>query len=35
VARLAGGALLGAGWGASKKLGEIDEKKPSSRDKEA
>ncbi|MCU0253895.1 MAG: hydrogenase small subunit [Acidobacteria bacterium] len=35
VAGLAGGALLGAGWVASKKLGEIDEKKPSSRDKEA
>ncbi|MCU0224645.1 MAG: hydrogenase small subunit [Acidobacteria bacterium] len=35
VAGLAGGALLGAGWMASKKLGEVDEKKPSSRDKEA
>jgi hydrogenase small subunit len=35
VAGLAGGALLGAGWMASKKLGEVDEKKSSSRDKEA
>jgi len=35
VAGVVGGALLGAGWMASKKLGEVDEKKPSSRDKEA
>jgi hydrogenase small subunit len=35
VAGLVGGALLGAGWMASRKVGEVDEKKPSSRDKEA
>jgi len=35
VAGVVGGALLGAGWMASRKVGEVDEKKPSSRDKEA
>ncbi len=35
VAGIVGGAVLGAGWMASRKVGEVDESKPSSRNKEA